>query len=95
MAMPRVDEKVMFEIFREASYDRRYRVVYFTELGEHDKDREIDRALSGSHVFDGFFDVSRITRARTAVEQILDGLNEGDSPEADRIGLVLSPFLVP
>ncbi len=27
----RESEKVMFEIYREASYNRRYKVVYFTE----------------------------------------------------------------
>ena len=37
--------KVMFEIYREAGYGRKYRVVYFTELNEHNKEAEINRAL--------------------------------------------------
>ena len=93
--MPRIDEKVMFEIFREEGYDRRFCVVYFTELGEHDKEREIGRALSGSHVFDGFFDASRIEPARTAVSQILERLNGGESPESVAIDTALAPFLAP
>ena len=31
-------KKVMFEIYREAEFSGRYKVVYFTELGEHDKE---------------------------------------------------------
>ena len=38
-------KKVMFEIYRDADYGNRYRVVYFTELGEHDKEDEISRAI--------------------------------------------------
>lgn len=92
--MPRIDEKVMFEIFREAGYDRHYRVVYFTELGDHDREREINRALSGAHVFDGFFDASRIEDARTAVGEILERLNHGEDRESVAIDTTLSPFLV-
>jgi hypothetical protein len=94
MEMPRIDEKVMFEIFREEGYDRRYRVVYFTELGEHDKEREINRALSGSHVFDGYLDASRLDGARTAVAEILKRLNDGESPERLGIDSTLAAFLV-
>ena len=93
--MPRIDEKVMFEIFREEGYDRRFRVVYFTELGEHDKEREIGRALSGTHVFDGYLDASRIEQARSAVTQVLDRLNYGQSPEDVAIDTMLAPFLAP
>ena len=92
--MPRTDEKVMFEIFRETQYDRHYRVVYYTELGEHDRELEINRALSGSHVFDGFLDAGRIETARTAVGEILDRLNGGETPEAVAIDTSLSAFLV-
>ena len=90
--MPHVSEKVMFEIYREEAYDRLYRVVYFTELGEHDKEREINKALAGSHVFDGFLDAARIEAAKSAVDGLLDRLNRGEPAEADR---ALSEFLVP
>ena len=32
-------DRTMFEIYREAVYARQYRVVYFTELDEHNKER--------------------------------------------------------
>ena len=38
-------EKTMFEIYREGSYDRHYRVVYYTDLNEHNKESEINRQL--------------------------------------------------
>jgi hypothetical protein len=95
MTMSRVDEKVMFEIYREKAYDRRYRVVYFTELGDHDKEREISRAIAGSHVFDGFLDADQMEQARTAVDELLGRLNQGETPAAAGIDTSLSPFLVP
>jgi len=33
--------KVMFEIYREAGYGRKYCAVYFTELDENNKETEI------------------------------------------------------
>ena len=47
-------KKVMFEIYRDTSLTGQYKVVYFTELGEHDKDIEIADAMRGEHIFDGF-----------------------------------------
>jgi hypothetical protein len=92
--MLRADDKVMFEIFREEGYDRRYRVVYFTELGEHDKAREIGRALDGEHVFDGFLDGRRMEEARGAIGALLVRLDAGEPPAADRIEEELGVFLV-
>ena len=34
-------DRVMFEIYRESGYDRLYRVVYYTELSERNRDLEI------------------------------------------------------
>ena len=40
-------EKTMFEIYREKIYSGKYRVVYFTELQDHNKETEINHALAG------------------------------------------------
>lgn len=40
-------DKTMFEIYRETTYTGKYRVVYFTELQDHDKETEINRAMAG------------------------------------------------
>src|SRR5690242_16363945 len=39
-------DKVMFEIYRETEYTGKYRVCYFTELQDHNKESEINHALS-------------------------------------------------
>ena len=44
-------DKIMFEIYREADYARAYRFVFFTELDEHNKEREIGRALVSERLF--------------------------------------------
>lgn len=47
-------KKVMFEIYRDSDFNGKFKVVYFTELGEHDKEKEIEDAMRGEHIFDGF-----------------------------------------
>ena len=46
-AIHNTKDKIMFEIYKESIYSDKYRVVYFTELHEHNKEREIDRAMKG------------------------------------------------
>lgn len=89
----RPEDRVMFEIYRESSYNRAYRVVYFTELGDHDKDREIARALAGDHVFDGFLGAEQRREAKRAISGLLERLNDGDALDEREIGQTLEPFL--
>ena len=39
-----ISDKTMFEIYREEGYGRKYRVVYFTELNDHNRETEISKA---------------------------------------------------
>ncbi len=71
-------DKVMFEIYREPDFNRAYRVVYFTELGEHNKEYEINRALSGEHFYDGFIRNYGKDEAKRIIEGLLRRLNEGE-----------------
>lgn len=88
------DEKqIMFEIYREAVDDRRYRVVYFTELGEHERETEISNALRGDHVFDGFILSRERFRAKEVVAGILDRLNNGMALDFTDIERELQPFM--
>jgi len=50
----KASDKVMFEVYREGRYNRTYRVVYFTELGDHNREQEFNGALAGDHFLDGF-----------------------------------------
>ncbi len=85
--------KIMFEIYREASYNRRYKVVYFTELGDHNKEGEINRALAGDHVFDGYLNDARKEEAKVVIDQTLDRLNSGERVAPEDIATELAPYL--
>jgi hypothetical protein len=86
-------KKVMFEIYREASFAGRYRVVYFTELGEHDKETEIAEAMRGEHIYDGFLLHRERNQAKQIVDEILDRLNRGESVDQGTIEQELQPYL--
>lgn len=83
----------MFEIYRESAYNKKYRVVYFTELGDHDKDKEISRALAGDHIFDGFLDSGTRREAKKTIAELLERLNDGHVLTGNEIGAELEPFL--
>ena len=61
-------DKVMFEIYRETEYTGKYRVVYFTELQDHNKETEINHALAGEHFFDGFIKNFRKDEAKEIIK---------------------------
>ena len=93
------DNKTMFEIYREADYNRAFHFVFFTELDEHNRGKEIARAAAGHTVFHGFVADDRKEAARAAVEAIVDELNDMDEdaagmPQAE-IQRRLGAFLVP
>ncbi|MFB3910441.1 MAG: hypothetical protein ACE15D_18785 [Candidatus Eisenbacteria bacterium] len=70
--------RIMYEIYREPGYDQRYRVVYFTELNDHNRESEINRAMAGVHVHDGFIDEDRRDEAKTVIASFLDRWNGGE-----------------
>jgi hypothetical protein len=86
-------KKVMFEIYRDADYGGRYRVVYFTELGEHDKETEIENAMRGEHIFDGFLLHRERNQAKQVVDEILNRLNRGEQLGEDVIRECLQSYL--
>ncbi len=71
-------DKVMFEIYREAAYTGQYRVVYYTELNENNKEWEINRAMAGEHFYDGFIRNYRKDEAKDIIAAILKRLNNGE-----------------
>ncbi|MCH7814719.1 MAG: hypothetical protein IID40_11940 [Planctomycetes bacterium] len=88
-----VSDRIMFEIYREASYAQRYRVVYFTELDEHNKEAEISRAMAGDHLFDGFIGDRDSRQAKQVIADILDRLNQGEDLGSEAVGALLAPIM--
>jgi hypothetical protein len=87
------EKRVMFEIYRDADDLGRFRVVYFTELGEHEKELEIAAAFRGEHVFDGFILTRERFQAKSAINTILDRLNNGEAVGQAEIERELRPFM--
>jgi hypothetical protein len=77
-------DKVMFEIYREATYTGKFRVVYYTELNENNKEWEINKAMSGEHFYDGFIKNYGKDEAKDIIDSLLKRMNEGENltPEA-------------
>ena len=83
----------MFQIYRESAFNRRFRVVYFTELDEHNKEREINDAMRGDPVFDGFLRNYTKEEAKRVVAGILARLNNGEAVALAEIEGQLKPFM--
>jgi hypothetical protein len=86
-------KKVMFEIYRDSDFGGNYKVVYFTELGEHDKETEIEKAMRGQHIFDGFLLHRERNQAKQVVDELLARLNRGESVDEGAIRETLQPYL--
>ncbi len=91
--MPFESDKIMFEIYKETTYSGRYRVVYFTELQDNNKETEISRAMAGEHVFDGFIRAYGKDRAKETVDKLLSRLNDGERLDEAQIARELEPFM--
>jgi hypothetical protein len=92
------DEKTMFEIYRETDYNRAFHSIFYTELEEHAREKEIARAAAGETVYSGFVADERKEAAREEIERIVDELNDMDEDEAGmpraEIERRLAPYLV-
>ena len=93
MAATLESDKVMFEIYRDPASAGRHRVVYFTELDEHNKEKEIGDAMRGDHIFDGYLRSKSKEEAKRAVTKILERLNTGERLGRTEIERELQPFL--
>lgn len=85
-------ERVMFEIYRDCTYRGDYRVVYFTELGERNRDLEINRALAGDHYYDGFIREWNKRDAKAIIARFVARLNEGETLRPEELESELREF---
>ena len=86
-------DKIMFEIYRETGYTGQYRVVYFTELGDHNKETEINHAMAGEHFYDGFLKNYRKDQAKEIINTLLARLNNGESVEPQEVERALGEHM--
>ena len=86
-------KKVMFEIFREQHHGN-YRVVYYTELCEHEKEDALNEAMNGVTVFSGYLLYRERDRARVMVDEVLARLNAGETLSETEIESRLSTVCV-
>jgi hypothetical protein len=91
--MPFESDKIMFEIYKETTYTGKYRVVYFTELQDHNKETEISHAMAGEHIYDGFIRVYRKDDAKEMIGKLLDRMNNGEAISAAQIESELKPYI--
>lgn len=86
-------DKIMFQVYREAGYNRKYRVVYFTELHDHNRETEINRALAGEAFFEGFIRNFKKDQAKQIIENVIQKLNDGEVVDPEDLARNLSPFM--
>jgi flagella basal body P-ring formation protein FlgA len=85
--------KVMFSIYKDTTYNNDFHVVYFTELNEHNKDDEINKAMNGESLFDGYLREATKVEAKVLIAQALRKLNAGDELTADDLKETLATHL--
>ena len=68
-------DKTMFEIYREKDFNKKFRVVFYTELTEHNKEFEINQALNGETIFDGFLKDLRKDDGKAVIRDLLKEMN--------------------
>lgn len=86
-------EKTMFEIYRDTRYGSTYRVVYFTELQDHNKETEINRAMAGEHFLDGFIRDMKKDDAKEIINGLLERMNGGEAIAPDNFLAALGDHL--
>lgn len=85
-------DKIMFEIYRDKQYNEKFHVVYYTELNEHNKHVEINRALAGASFYDGFIKDFRKEEAKSIIDEIIKELNAGNIIEKAEIAEKLKEY---
>lgn len=86
-------EKTMFEIYRDPAWSGKYRVVYFTELNDHNREMEFNHAMRGEHFFDGFLRNYGKEEAKGVINQLLERLNAGEKVDPADVKKALEPYI--
>ena len=82
----------MFEIYRDRTYSGQYRVVYYTELDDHNKEQEINRAMAGVSFFDGFLKNYRKEEGKQVIAGFVERLNRGETVDPAELAAALADY---
>ncbi len=85
-------DKIMFEVYKEP-YNGYFRVVYFTELNENNKEYEINKAMQGEHFYDGFIRNFRKDEAKDKIDSVLKRMNDGEKLSPDQFEQEIKDYL--
>ncbi len=86
-------DKTMFEIYRDTTYSGKFKVCYFTDLTDHNKEFEILRAMDGQHWYDGFIFNWRKEQAKFVIDGFLKRLNDGENLNPQDLERELAEFI--
>jgi hypothetical protein len=86
-------DKTMFEVYKDTTWSGQYRVVYFTELQDHNKEAEINRAMSGEHFVDGFLKDYKKDDAKQIIDGLIERLNRGEAVQPEDFLAALRDYL--
>lgn len=88
-------DKTMFEIYREKDFNRKFRCIIYTELNEHNKHSEINKAMDGESVFDGFLKDLTKKEGKLILTEIINEMNQREEAYSqEEIKERLKDFLV-
>ena len=86
-------DKIMFEIYRDKKFNRKFHVVYYTELNESTKHTAINAAMAGDSFYDGFIKDFGKDKAKEIIEDIVKQLNDGNMLTKQEIKEKLKEFI--
>lgn len=91
--MARDDAKILFAVYREAGKNGPYRVIYFTELEEKERDAAIEEFVTGETVYQAYLREEAAPGAKPKIEERLERWNAGDKPDIAAFEAAMRPYL--
>ena len=86
-------EKVFFGIYKESGCDKPYRILYFTELDEDERDAAMNRFVEGETIYTGFLKEACLDQGKRLLEDYLARWNTGTSPVLEELVSSISSCL--
>ena len=86
-------EKVYFGIYKESGCDKPYRILYFTELDELERDTAMNRFVEGETIYTGFLKKACLDQGKRLLADYVARWNAGTSPIVEELVSSISSCL--